>query len=58
MAETSSCAGEIQPALRGFDTSRFLKRPRPDLLFGNGNVDVETGVRLDSPVAFNLLGNA
>ena len=46
----SSHAGEIQAAYRDCDTARFLKSLVAGLLFANGKVDAEAGVRRDKPI--------
>ena len=48
--ETSSYAGEIQAAFRGFDTVLFLRSLLAGLLIGNENVDVWAKVRNDNPI--------
>ena len=46
---TSSYAGEIEAAFRGFDTSRFLKSMISELTYGNENVDISTRIRNGNP---------
>ena len=48
MATPSYSVG-IQAAFRGFDTARFLKSTIVGL-YGNWDVDIETGVRNDNPI--------
>ena len=40
----------MHSALRGFDTSRFLESMSASLMFGNGNVEIDTGIRSDNAV--------
>ena len=46
----SSYAGKIRDVPHGLDTSRPLKSMSPELLFGNGNVDVATRIRIDNSI--------
>ena len=39
---------DIQGAFRGFDTARFLKSTLAELIFGNENIAIETGIRSDN----------
>ena len=48
---TSRSEGEIQAAPNGLDTARFLMSALLELLFGNGNSDVETIIRNDNASA-------
>ena len=50
MLSTYSCAGGIQDARRGFDTTRFVKSSPAELLLGNENVDVGTIIRNDNSI--------
>ena len=49
-AETSIYASEIQAVIRGFDTDPSPKCILAELLFGNGNIDIETGIRNDNAI--------
>ena len=48
MEATSSYAGEIRAAFRGFPTTRFLKSTLSELMFGNGNVGISPRIRNDN----------
>ena len=49
-ASISSYAGVIQAAFHGFDTARFLQNTSAGFLFGNENVDIDTGIRSDNSI--------
>ena len=46
--ETSSYSGDIHDVFSGFESDRFLKSALSELLFGNGDVDIATGIRNDN----------